>query len=150
MKIERVRSFFAERKIEVTKGNLHAFFEKMQLPEVLKEYLKLMENPIDLQQTDEGAAVTYLLSQEEIKNCLQDVLYKILPEHTLFPVGKGLNGDIVCLNLKNNHVGYVYHEELCENCEEFADLYQELPLTLDQFLDFAFYSPSYPVNTAIK
>ena len=121
----------------------------MQLPEVLKEYMKLMEKPVDLHQTDSGAAVTYLLSQEEIAGFLQNVLYKILPEHRLFPVGKGLNGDILCLNLKNGHVGYLYHEEFhknCEDSEEFADVYQELPVKLDQFLEVAFYSRSYPAE----
>ena len=145
MKIERIRNFFADRRIEVKEGRLHSFFAEMELPEVLKEYLKLMEQPIDLQQTDAGAAVTSLLSQDEIAGYLQNILYKALPEHTLFPVGRGLNGDILCVNLKNGHVGYVYQKEFTENCEEFAEVYQELPLTLDQFLDFAFYKQNYHV-----
>jgi len=150
MKIETVTRFFSERGIETEIIELKPFFKEMHLSELLNEYLELMGKPIKLPQTDEESALSCLLSQEEIESCLQNEAYKALREYRLFPIGKGLNGDVLCVNLKNGHVGYVYQKGLTEGFEELADIYQELPVELDKFLEVAFYSQSEPYQLKTK
>ncbi|MBR1527894.1 MAG: hypothetical protein IJ642_01180 [Oscillospiraceae bacterium] len=139
MKIEKVRKFFSDQGIETEELELKPFFKEMHLSELLNEYLELMGKPVRLPQTNEESALSCLLSQDEIEGYLQNEAYKRLREYRLFPLGKGLNGDILCVNLKNGRVGYVYQKGLTEGFEELADIYQELPIELDKFLEVAFY-----------
>ena len=62
-------------------------------------------------------------------------------------IGNGLNGDLLTINLKNTHIGYVFHDDLWEeNYLNIEDIYCELPFDIEIFLKMVLEGKSYPID----
>ena len=144
MNIEKIRKIFSEFGVHTVSAELEEALQDMGLPEELNLYLRLMSEPVKMKSAGDGAVLTYLMSQGEMIDFLQEEKYHDVLYHELFPLGLGLNGDILCMNLKNGHTGYIYYHDFSQGYEDIQDVYQELPLTLDAFLEMAFRSRNYP------
>ena len=80
------------------------------LPESIADYLICMGKTIKLHETEYGSAWTVLYNIEEIQNCQETICSK----NNLLVIGSGLNGDLLTINLKNCHIGYIFHDDLWE------------------------------------
>lgn len=113
------------------------------LPESIADYLKYMGKTIKLHETEYGSAWTVLYNIEEIQNCQETICSK----NNLLVIGSGLNGDLLTINLKNCHIGYIFHDDLWEeNYDKIEDIYCELPFGIETFLHMAFEDDSYPID----
>ena len=80
-------------------------------------------------------------------NDIKNEQYSVCNENNLLIIGFGLNGDLLTINLKNNQVGYVFHDDLLEeNYDEIADIYVELHYGIDKLLELALSSKNYPID----
>ena len=54
---------------------------------------------------------------------------------------------MITINLKNNCVGYVFHDDLWEgNFDTLEDVYVELPFDINSFLEQALLNEDYPID----
>lgn len=132
--------------------NYHIKFQKIELdkesfidslPESIIAYLQCMGTTIKLHETAYGSAYTTLFSTKDIKQeqC------EICTENGLFIIGSGLNGDLITINLKNQYIGYVFHDELWEeDYDVIEDIYVELPFGIEEFLTMAIAGEEYPID----
>ncbi|MBE6875191.1 MAG: SMI1/KNR4 family protein [Ruminococcus sp.] len=146
MNIEKIKSVFSEYQVSTVQTEIQEILQDMGLPESLNAYLQLISEPIKMQTTGNGAVLTSLMSQNEMIAFLQDEKHHDILYHELFPLGMGLNEDILCINLKNGHTGYIYYHDFLQGYEDIRDIYQELPMMLDAFLEMAFRNRNYPVE----
>lgn len=113
------------------------------LPADVIQYLNCMGSPVYLNKTVYGSAYTTLFSIDEMKN----EQYEICMENNLLIIGYGLNGDLLTLNLSNSKVGYVFHDELTEESfDEFQEIYVEMPLKIEEFIEMAIENKNYPID----
>ena len=115
----------------------------MSIPNNVKEYLNCMGKTIKWHITQYGSAWTTLYSI----NDLMDYQETVCSDNNLLVIGNGLNGDIITINLKNSHVGYIFHDDLWEdNYSTIEDIYRELPFRIETFLQMVFETESYPMD----
>ena len=115
----------------------------MSIPNNVKEYLNCMGKTIKWHITQYGSAWTTLYSI----NDLMDYQETVCSDNNLLVIGNGLNGDIITINLKNSHVGYIFHDDLWEdNYSTIEDIYRELPFRIETFLQMVFETESYPID----
>lgn len=113
------------------------------LPADVIQYLSCMGSPVYLNKTVYGSAYTTLFSIDEMKN----EQYEICTENNLLVIGYGLNGDLITVSLLNNKVGYVFHDELTEeNIDVFQEIYVEMPLKIEEFIEMAIENKNYPID----
>lgn len=111
--------------------------------EKLKNYLSCMGKTIRLHVTEYGSAWTTLYSVKEI----MDEQETICGEKGLLIIGFGLNGDFLTVNLQNNHVGYLFHDDLWEGTyESLEEIYCEMPFEIDAFIKMALEDETYPID----
>ena len=138
-----IEELFKNYKIEFQKIDaVNAMFEESLLEEIV-QYLSCMGKTIRLHETPHGSAYTTLFSVYELKReqCT------ICGKNELLIIGYGLNGDLLTINLKNSHVGYIFHDELCEeNYDSIEDIYVELPFGIMTLLDMALAGKDYPFD----
>lgn len=138
-----IEKMLKDNHIDFEKADIANFILGFPVPESVSCYLKCMGKPIKLHETEHGSAYTTLFSVNDIKN----EQYSVCNENNLLIIGFGLNGDLLTINLKNNQVGYVFHDDLLEeNYNEIADIYVELPYGIDKFLELALSSKDYPID----
>jgi len=103
------------------------------------EFSKTMK----LHETAHGSAYTTLYAIDKLK----EEQYDICLINGLFVIGSGLNGDLLTINVKNLKVGYISHDDLEEeNYGSIEDIYIELPLSIDEFLEKAIATVDYPFD----
>lgn len=68
-------------------------------------------------------------------------------EHGQLIIGSGLNGDLIVLSIEQGLVGYVSHDELWEDEEdyEFSEIFEPSPLPLSEFFSQALEN-TFPVD----
>lgn len=147
LNMEKIKKLFEENNVKISVLPMKKCFEADDLPQPLKEYLTLINLPVKINVTPHGSALTYLMTQKEIEEIYKDELSIPCIEHGYLIIGSGLNEDLLCVNIENGKVGYAFHDDLWENSyDDFNDIYIELPLYLDEFLDMAFNKKDYPFD----
>lgn len=136
-----IKKLLSEHRINFTSA---AGFEEdlgLKLTPSAAEYLSCMGNAVALHITPNGSAYTLLYSVRDIK----EEQHPICTANNLLIIGNGLNGDLLAINLANDNVGYVFHDDLEEeNFDELADIYAELPFGIERFLEMALSGGDYP------
>lgn len=139
----KTEDIFRKNRVDFQQVDIsHIEFFK-SFPERVLDYLQCMGKTIRLHETEHGSAWTVLYNVKDI----MDNQERICSENSLFVIGCGLNGDLLTINLKNNHAGYIFHDDLWEeNYNDISDIYCELPFEFEAFIKMALESESYPID----
>lgn len=138
-----IEAIFRRNKIDFQQIDISHIPLFMSLPEKVKEYLKCMGKTIKWHETKSGSAWTTLYGIKDLINSQEN----ICSENNLLIIGNGLNGDLLTVNLKNNHIGYVFHDDLYEeNYSGIEEIYCELPFAIDIFLQMILETETYPID----
>ena len=127
-----IETIFKKYKIDFQQVNLshHPFFMSLSLSEKVTEYLQCMGKTIKLHETD-----------------LIDNQHPVCNEKNLLIIGHLLNGDLLTINLKNEHIGYIFHDDLWEeNYLNIEDIYCELQFDIEIFLKTILEEKIYPID----
>lgn len=143
MDTNQVEEIFRRNHVDFQQIDIAKIPCLMSLPDNVKEYLKCMGKTIKWHVTQFGSTWTTLYSVNELMECQEAVC----SENNLLVIGSGLNGDLLTINLKNNHIGYIFHDDLWEeNYSTIEDIYRELPLEIAFFLKMVFETETYPID----
>ena len=140
-----IETIFKKYKIDFQQVNLshHPFFMSLSLPEKVTEYLQCMGKTIKLHETEYGSVWTTLYNVKD----LIDNQYPVCNEKNLLIIGNLLNGDLLTINLKNEHIGYIFHDDLWEeNYLNIEDIYCELQFDIEIFLKTILEEKIYPID----
>ena len=131
-----IKDLFEENKIHYQMVNVPNQLTDLQLEKTIVEYLSCMGKDLYLYVSDYGVASTSLFGVETILEENYDEYNKPCIENGYLIIGKGPNGDLLCVSIKKGNGGYAYHDDLWERSfEEFSDIYIELPILLDKFIE---------------
>lgn len=120
-----------------------SFLMSLQLPDKVQNYLQCMGTTIKYHETNRGSAWTTLYNIKD----LVEHQHPACNKNNLLVIGNGLNGDLLTINLKNTHIGYVFHDDLCEeNYLNIEDIYCELPFDIEVFLKMVLEGKTYPMD----
>lgn len=116
--------------------------------ENILKYLSCMGQDIYLHRNTNGVALTTLYSVENILEeafCEENLLCY---ENGYLLIGNGPNGDLLCINVDTELVGYAFHDDLWEgNYDDFCDIYVEIPFSISEFIMLAMEDKSnYPYD----
>lgn len=143
MSINQVEDIFTKSRIDFQKTDISHIPWLILLPDDVKNYLECMGKTLKWHETQYGSAWTTLYGVNELMDYQETVCH----ENNLLVIGNGLNGDLLTINLKNNHIGYVFHDDLWEgNYSTLEDIYCELPFGIDIFLKMVMETESYPID----
>jgi len=138
-----IKKLLSEHKINFTSA---AVFEEdlgLKLTQSAAEYLSCMGNAVALHTTPNGSSCTLLYSVRDIN----EEQHPICTANNLLIIGNGLNGNLLVINLSNDNVGYIFHDDLEEeNFDELADIYAEMPFGIERFLEMALGGGDYPID----
>lgn len=140
-----IKTIFEKNKIDFQQADIshNPFLMSLSLPEKATEYLQCMGKTIKLHETKYGSIWVTLYNVKDLIDCQ----YKVCNEKNLLIIGNLLNGDLLTINLKNNHIGYVFHDDLWEeNYSSIEDIYCELPLDIEIFLKMILEDKIYPID----
>ena len=94
-------------------------------------------------ETNYGSAWTTLYNIKD----LVEHQHPACNKNDLLVIGNGLNGDLLTINLRNNHIAYVFHDDLWEeNYLNIEDVYCELPFDIEVFLNMVLEGKTYPID----
>ena len=131
-----ITDLFEENKVLYQKANVPNQLVELQLEESILEYLSCMGRDLYFYVSEYGVALTSLFSVETILEEAFDEYNKPCIENGYLVIGKGPNGDLLCVDIKQSTVGYAYHDDLWEGLfEDFSDIYIEMPILLDDFIE---------------
>ena len=120
-----------------------SFLMSLQLPDKVQNYLQCMGTTIKYHETNRGSAWTTLYNIKD----LVEQQHPACNKNNLLVIGNGLNGDLLTINLKNTHIGYVFHDDLWEeNYLNIEDIYCELPFDIEVFLKMVLEGKTYPMD----
>lgn len=143
MDINQVEDVFRRNHVDFQQIDIAKIPYLISLPDYVKEYLKCMGKTIKWHVTQFGSAWTTLYSV----NDLMDRQEVVCSKNNLLVIGSGLNEDLLTINLENNHVGYIFHDDLWEeNYSSIEDIYRELPFEIAIFLKMVFETETYPID----
>ncbi len=143
MEVNPIESIFRRNHVDFQQIDIAKIPCFMSLPDTVKEYLKCMGKTIKWHITQFGSAWTTLYGVNDLMDCQETEC----SDNNLLVIGSGLNGDLLTINLKNNHVGYVFHDDLWkDNYSTIEDIYRELPFEIEVFLQMVLETESYPID----
>ncbi len=140
-----IEEIFEKNKIDFKQVDIsnNLFLMSLTLSEKVTEYLQCMGKTIKLHETKYGSIWVTLYNAKD----LIDNQYPVCNEKNLLIIGHLLNGDLLTINLKNEHIGYVFHDDLWEeNYSSIEDIYCELLLDIEIFLKIILEDKIYPID----
>lgn len=139
----QIEDIFKKNSLNFQKVDISHITLFKPYPEKVTNYLKCMGKEIKLHRTEHGGAWTTLYNVNDIISSQEP----ICSEKNLLIIGNGLNGDLLTINLKNNHAGYIFHDDLYEeNYTSIEEIYCELSFDIETFIEIALESETYPID----
>ena len=131
-----VKNLFEDYKISYQNTDVPQQLIDLQLDDSILEYLSCMGKDLNFYVSEYGVASTSLFSVDTILEEAFDEYNKPCIENGYLIIGKGPNGDLLCVDIKKGTVGYAYHDELWEGSfEDFSGIYIDMPILLEKFID---------------
>lgn len=130
-----VKNLFEDYKISYQNTDVPQQLIDLQLDDSILEYLSCMGKDLNFYVSEYGVASTSLFSVDTILEEAFDDYNKPCIENGYLIIGKGPNGDLLCVDIKKGTVGYAYHDELWEGSyEKFSSIYIGMPIPLEKFI----------------
>lgn len=130
-----VKNLFEDYKISYQNTDVPQQLIDLQLDDSILEYLSCMGKNLNFYVSEYGVASMSLFSVDTILEEAFDEYNKPCIENGYLIIGKGPNGDLLCVDIKKGTVGYAYHDELWEGSyETFSSIYIGMPIPLEKFI----------------
>ena len=143
-----IKDLFHANKVSYQNATLPRCLKDLRLENGIQEYLSCMGCDLYFYVSEYGVALTSLFSVKTIVEEAFDEYNKPCIENGYLIIGKGPNGDLLCVDMKKGTVGYAYHDNLWERTyEEFSDIYIDMPIHLEKFIEMMLKDKSdYPTD----
>lgn len=146
--ISMIRDLFEENGIKYKSIIVPEELQQVIVSNDILDYLSCMGIDLPFYVSSYGTAKTYLYSIKSIINeafCEEN--YPCM-DHGYLIIGSGPNGDLLCVNCSTGLIGYAFHDDLWDKTyDAFEDIYIELPLSIEQFLNSVIYEKDeYPFD----
>lgn len=143
--VESIKELFIQYGIKYTEKPVSNFEQDM--PESLLRWSEMMGTPIRFDVSAYGVAKLHLLSQDELFDEYVAPENAVIRQNNCQVIASGPNGDLICVDMTDGKLVFVFHDELWEaDGEDFSDISIKLDMDLKEYLEKVLSGAEYPAD----